>query len=92
MSFGNEKDMKAQMEQVRQIQQLQFVGELMQNLGDACFKKCVTRPKRSLDSSERSCIENCVDSFTQAMTLVAPVVAKNVEANIAALSQSEGLY
>jgi len=44
--------------------------ELLQRMTDKCFKKCVTKPGTSLDSSDQKCVAMCMDRYIDAVNLV----------------------
>ena len=67
------------MEQVKQASQAKYVQELVGKLSDICFDKCVKKPRYSLDSSQQTCISNCMDTFLEAMNAISEVAVKTME-------------
>ncbi|CDS43624.1 Mitochondrial import inner membrane translocase subunit Tim13 [Echinococcus granulosus] len=57
--------------------------ELMDQLTQKCFEKCVSRPGTSLDNSEQKCLGNCMDRYMDSVNLVSKVFANRLrqEAN-----------
>ena len=46
----------------------------LQNVRDACFDKCVTRPGSSMSSGEMSCLARCCDRYVDATKVVSGTV------------------
>merc|ERR1712166_1553696 len=47
----------------QQLQQAQSAQQVMSQLNNMCFKKCVDKPSASLSSYEKDCIQNCAMRF-----------------------------
>jgi import inner membrane translocase subunit TIM13 len=62
--------------QVRMMQEAQFAQKLLSTISDRCFEKCITKPKYTLDSSEKTCITSCADTFVESFGTVANTYAK----------------
>ncbi|KAG9510438.1 Mitochondrial import inner membrane translocase subunit Tim13, partial [Fragariocoptes setiger] len=45
--------------------------ELVNEISEKCFAKCVTKPASSLDSYEQRCLSNCMDRFLDSYNTVA---------------------
>ena len=50
-----------------------------QTVRDKCFKACVTSPSSSLSSSERTCLERCVDRYVEATQVVSQSAIKALQ-------------
>lgn len=44
--------------------------ELITEMTDKCFEKCVAKPGSSLDSYEQRCLGNCMDRFLDSWNTV----------------------
>lgn len=58
------------MDQVRQQLAIANAQELLTKMSDKCFRKCVSRPGGSLDSSEQKCVAMCMDRYMDSWNLV----------------------
>ncbi|CAB3374505.1 mitochondrial import inner membrane translocase subunit Tim13 [Cloeon dipterum] len=58
------------MDQVKQQMAIMSAQELLSKMTEKCFKKCVTKPGTSLDSSEQKCVAMCMDRFMDSFNLV----------------------
>ncbi|XP_059470519.1 mitochondrial import inner membrane translocase subunit Tim13-like [Neocloeon triangulifer] len=71
---GNKQLSSAQkeelMDQVKQQMAIMTAQELLSKMTEKCFKKCVTKPGTSLDSSEQKCVAMCMDRFMDSFNLV----------------------
>lgn len=73
-------DQSAQlMNQMKAASQAQYLQQLVSKMSDSCFEKCVKRPRYALDSSQQTCISNCMDNFLEAMEAVGSVVVENMQ-------------
>ena len=54
-------------------------AHLLRLLSLHCFTACVQRPGSALTSSERQCVERCVDDITAVHSLVAQLVSQAAE-------------
>ncbi|VDM32767.1 unnamed protein product [Hydatigera taeniaeformis] len=57
--------------------------ELMDQMTQKCFEKCISRPGTSLDNSEQKCLGNCMDRYMDSMNLISKVFVNRLrqEAN-----------
>ncbi|KAL5971545.1 Mitochondrial import inner membrane translocase subunit Tim13-B [Taenia solium] len=57
--------------------------ELMDQLTQKCFEKCVSKPGASLDNSEQKCLGNCMDRYMDSVNLISKVFVNRLrqEAN-----------
>ena len=46
----------------------------LQNVRDACFDKCVTKPGSSMSSSELHCLARCCDRYVDATKVVSGTI------------------
>mmetsp|Transcript_5945 Transcript_5945/g.14473 ORF Transcript_5945/g.14473 Transcript_5945/m.14473 type:complete len:115 (-) Transcript_5945:181-525(-) len=58
------------MHQVKAELDAAYAQEFYNTVRDKCFKACVTSPSSSLGSSERTCLERCVDRYLEATQVV----------------------
>ncbi|EDW41155.1 mitochondrial import inner membrane translocase subunit Tim13 [Drosophila sechellia] len=58
------------MNQVKQQIALANAQEMLSKMTEKCFKKCIQKPGKSLDSTEQRCISQCMDRFMDAWNLV----------------------
>ncbi|CAM1295850.1 Uncharacterised protein g1387 [Pycnogonum litorale] len=58
------------MDQVKQQIAVANAQELLQKMTEKCFKKCVNKPGRHLDSSEQKCIAMCMDRYMDSWNVV----------------------
>ncbi|XP_017111790.1 mitochondrial import inner membrane translocase subunit Tim13 [Drosophila elegans] len=58
------------MSQVKQQIALANAQEMLSKMTEKCFKKCIQKPGKSLDSTEQRCISQCMDRFMDAWNLV----------------------
>ena len=53
--------------------------EPVQTVRQKCFKACITSPSSSLSSSERTCLERCVDRYVEATQVVSQSAIKAMQ-------------
>ncbi|KAH8286855.1 hypothetical protein KR018_002901 [Drosophila ironensis] len=58
------------MSQVKQQIALANAQEMLSKMTEKCFKKCVHKPGKALDTTEQRCISQCMDRFMDAWNLV----------------------
>lgn len=58
------------MSQVKQQIALANAQEMLSKMTEKCFKKCISKPGKALDSSEQRCITQCMDRFLDTWNLV----------------------
>merc|ERR1712070_1223858 len=56
-----------------------YAQEFYNTVRDKCFKACVTSPSSSLSSSERTCLERCVDRYVEATQVVSQSAIKALQ-------------
>lgn len=61
---------EAVMNSVRQEVAAANAKELVDNMTEKCYAKCVTKPGTSLTSSEETCVGRCMELYLQAFTAV----------------------
>ncbi|KAF2361647.1 Tim10-like, partial [Trinorchestia longiramus] len=61
---------EALMTQVKQQMMLLNTQELLSNIIDQCFTRCISKPGSSLDNSEQKCLAMCMDRFMDSWNLV----------------------
>ncbi|XP_018006882.1 mitochondrial import inner membrane translocase subunit Tim13 [Hyalella azteca] len=61
---------EALMTQVKQQMMLLNTQELLSNVIDQCFTRCIPKPGSSLDNSEQKCLAMCMDRFMDSWNLV----------------------
>lgn len=52
---------------------------LLQTMTEKCFKKCVSKPGTSLDSSEQKCAALCMDRFMDSWNLVSRAFGTRIQ-------------
>lgn len=62
--------------------QMQHAQELMSKMSDLCFDKCVQRPKYELDSTQRTCLSNCSETFMEGMHAASAAVNEHAEKQV----------
>eukprot|EP01040_Poterioochromonas_malhamensis_P007847 gene7847-8485_t len=63
------------LQNLRQQIQAQTIQEIMNKMGEKCFKICAGKKGNSLDSSETTCVVNCMDRYMDTMHVVNAAVA-----------------
>jgi len=58
------------MAQVKQQIAVAQAQELLTEMSDKCFKKCVYSPSSALSSSEQKCLDNCSGRFMEVFNLI----------------------
>ncbi|XP_033226673.1 mitochondrial import inner membrane translocase subunit Tim13-B isoform X1 [Belonocnema kinseyi] len=66
---GAERD--AVMEKVKQEIAVANVQELLSKMANKCFRKCISKPGTSLESSEQKCVAMCMDRYMDTLSIVA---------------------
>jgi import inner membrane translocase subunit TIM13 len=67
------------MHQVKSELATAYAQEFYNTVRDKCFKACVTSPSSSLSSSERTCLERCVDRYVDATQVVSTSAIKALQ-------------
>ncbi|XP_074603826.1 mitochondrial import inner membrane translocase subunit Tim13 [Brevipalpus obovatus] len=71
---------KAQLiDKVKQEIAIANVSELLKSMTDKCFRKCVTKPGISIDSSENKCLSFCTDRYIDTWNLVTRVYSNRIQ-------------
>ncbi|EME27740.1 Mitochondrial import inner membrane translocase subunit tim-13 [Galdieria sulphuraria] len=68
-------------ERVRNEMLRQVFQELVQNISEKCFLKCITKPGSSLTSSEQTCLAKCMDRYLDAMGIVSKTLIERSSRN-----------
>lgn len=55
---------------VRQQLQVQMIQDLTTKVTDNCFRLCATKRGVGMDSSEKSCMGNCMERYMETMNVV----------------------
>mmetsp|Transcript_11242 Transcript_11242/g.10866 ORF Transcript_11242/g.10866 Transcript_11242/m.10866 type:complete len:80 (-) Transcript_11242:1095-1334(-) len=66
-------DQQAQQQQLQQFRaelQNQMVQDLMNKMTDNCFKVCTGKRGENLDSTEKQCLNHCMDRYADTMNVV----------------------
>ncbi|KAH8378572.1 hypothetical protein KR009_000008 [Drosophila setifemur] len=63
-------DKEELMSQVKQQIALANAQEMLSKITKKCFKKCIQRPGKALDTSEQRCISQCMDRYMDTWNLV----------------------
>jgi len=65
------KDDSAQyLNRVRTEIQTQMMQDLMSKITENCFKVCTGKRGEHLDSTEKTCLHNCMDRYMETMNVV----------------------
>eukprot|EP00037_Helgoeca_nana_P032673 m.414914 g.414914 ORF g.414914 m.414914 type:complete len:101 (-) comp29467_c0_seq1:123-425(-) len=56
--------------QAMQQVDMEILNELVKKMSNLCFNKCISRPGDTLGNSEKSCLSNCTDRYTEAFGVV----------------------
>ncbi|KAF2881839.1 hypothetical protein ILUMI_24340 [Ignelater luminosus] len=67
------------MDQVKQQIAVANAQELLTKMTEKCFKKCITKPGTSLDSSEQKCIAMCMDRYMDSWNLVSRTYSERIQ-------------
>ncbi|XP_002015008.2 mitochondrial import inner membrane translocase subunit Tim13 [Drosophila miranda] len=67
------------MDQVKQQIAVANAQELLTQMTQKCFKKCVGKPGSSLDSSEQKCISMCMDRFMDSWNLISRAYGQRLQ-------------
>ncbi|KAJ8929106.1 hypothetical protein NQ314_018220 [Rhamnusium bicolor] len=46
---------------------------------EKCFKKCISKPGASLDSSEQKCIAMCMDTYMDSWNLISKAYSRRIQ-------------
>jgi len=57
--------------------QAQMIQDIMQKMSDSCFKVCAGKRGDGLDSSEKYCMNNCFDRYTEVMQVISKTLMEN---------------
>jgi len=67
------------MHQVKAELATAYAQEFYNTVRQKCFKACITSPSSSLSSSERTCLERCVDRYVEATQVVSQSAIKAMQ-------------
>ncbi|CAB0012366.1 unnamed protein product [Nesidiocoris tenuis] len=67
------------METVKQQIAVANAQELLTKMTEKCFKKCVSKPGASLDSSEQKCVSMCMDRYMDSWNLVSKAYGERIQ-------------
>ncbi|GLG99397.1 Mitochondrial import inner membrane translocase subunit Tim13 [Gryllus bimaculatus] len=67
------------MEQVKTQIAVANAQELLTKMTEKCFKKCISKPGTSLDSSEQKCVAMCMDRYMDAWNLVSRAYSNRIQ-------------
>ncbi|XP_066148729.1 mitochondrial import inner membrane translocase subunit Tim13 [Euwallacea fornicatus] len=67
------------MDQVKQQIAVANAQELLTKMTEKCFKKCISKPGTSLDSSEQKCVAMCMDRYMDSWNLVSKAYGMRIQ-------------
>ncbi|KAJ8943588.1 hypothetical protein NQ318_006590 [Aromia moschata] len=67
------------MDQVKQQIAVANAQELLTKITEKCFKKCISKPGTSLDSSEQKCIAMCMDRYMDSWNLISKAYSNRIQ-------------
>ncbi|XP_057338082.1 mitochondrial import inner membrane translocase subunit Tim13 [Microplitis mediator] len=67
------------MQQVKQEIAVANAQELLTKITEKCFKKCISKPGTSLDSSEQKCVAMCMDRYMDAFNVVSKAYSNRLQ-------------
>ncbi|KAJ8963010.1 hypothetical protein NQ314_005628 [Rhamnusium bicolor] len=67
------------MDQVKQQIAVANAQELLTKMTEKCFKKCISKPGTSLDSSEQKCIAMCMDRYMDSWNLISKAYSMRIQ-------------
>ncbi|KAK7870094.1 hypothetical protein R5R35_011075 [Gryllus longicercus] len=67
------------MEQVKTQIAVANAQELLTKMTEKCFKKCISKPGTSLDSSEQKCVAMCMDRYMDTWNLVSRAYSNRIQ-------------
>lgn len=67
------------METVKQQIAVANAQELLTKMTEKCFKKCISKPGASLDSSEQKCVLMCMDRYMDSWNLVSKAYGERIQ-------------
>ncbi|XP_071133477.1 mitochondrial import inner membrane translocase subunit Tim13-like isoform X2 [Mytilus edulis] len=59
---------------------------LKKKISEKCFKKCITKPGTTLDSSEQRCVAMCMDRYMDSWNLVSRTFSNRLQKEAGRLS------
>jgi len=80
----------ALMEAIKSRLALANAQELVTNMNQKCYEKCITKPSTSLSSSEQTCLTRCMDRYLEAFNVVSQTYVARVskERDVSSLATS----
>ncbi|CAH0546104.1 unnamed protein product [Brassicogethes aeneus] len=67
------------MDTVKQQIAVANAQELLTKMTEKCFKKCISKPGTSLDSSEQKCIAMCMDRYMDSWNLISRAYSMRIQ-------------
>ncbi|XP_056644599.1 mitochondrial import inner membrane translocase subunit Tim13 [Diorhabda carinulata] len=67
------------MDNVKQQIAVANAQELLTKMTEKCFKKCISKPGTSLDSSEQKCVAMCMDRYMDSWNLVSKAYSMRIQ-------------
>ncbi|KAJ8919899.1 hypothetical protein NQ315_006428 [Exocentrus adspersus] len=67
------------MDQVKQQIAVANAQELLTKMTEKCFKKCISKPGTSLDSSEQKCVAMCMDRYMDSWNLISKAYSMRIQ-------------
>ncbi|TIA87868.1 hypothetical protein E3P99_02912 [Wallemia hederae] len=71
--FGNKQqkpDVSKMKEEIQQASALANAQQLINNMNNQCYSKCILKPSTSLSSSEEGCLNNCMQRYMEAFNII----------------------
>uniref|UniRef100_A0A1I7WY73 Mitochondrial import inner membrane translocase subunit n=1 Tax=Heterorhabditis bacteriophora TaxID=37862 RepID=A0A1I7WY73_HETBA len=68
---------------VKQQAAIANAQNLITDLSEKCTQKCITSPGSSLSSSEKQCLQRCMDRFIESWNLVSQSLQKRLQDEMA---------
>ncbi|CAL1677648.1 unnamed protein product [Lasius platythorax] len=67
------------MQQVKHQMAIANAQELLTRITEKCFKKCISKPGTSLDTSEQKCIAMCMDRYMDSFNLISKTYGERIQ-------------
>ncbi|XP_029165995.1 mitochondrial import inner membrane translocase subunit Tim13-like [Nylanderia fulva] len=67
------------MQQVKHQMAIANAQELLTRITEKCFKKCISKPGTSLDTSEQKCIAMCMDRYMDSFNLISKTYSERIQ-------------
>ncbi|EIM20767.1 hypothetical protein E3Q22_03752 [Wallemia mellicola] len=56
--------------EIQQASALANAQQLINNMNNQCYDKCILKPSTSLSSSEEGCLSNCMQRYMEAFNII----------------------